>query len=532
MDTQDKVKYCKYILQKDNREALPRKPSCKNCLKQVWKWFDSNHNNLELLTTALVGIGMASILFCIGNYFERQNYYNTVLSDYTIFLEKLLVEDRLYYSAINKYLFAESQQIPLAQTERIDEIERKIWRLARANTEMTLRTLSEDDSLGFFGWKPFDWSLLPRRNPERQKILLHLLREAKLGFINQNGQRPEKFLASFFEEINLSRLGPCEKKEDKKCPGLDLDGLPLRLAILQRVNFTGAQLNGAILDSADLKRANLVEVELKKASLVKANLRNAHIRGAELKSANLERANLIGADLHSTNLELAILDGILFDQKTLENILFDGTTRVSIISQLDSDKRDILISRILEGIEQNTFDDTLKTLDRDNIISQLDSESKDKLISTFRHLTLESKENLRLLKSKGIEVKPRFNREPEELNRNNEILLELGFTPERVFYMSDLSGVDLTNAYLVENNLKGASLKNAILKGADLTDAELGGADLMDADLTGATLTRADFTRANLTGVKGANLTNAILCQTTMTTTSTNGQKYEKIGDC
>jgi hypothetical protein len=78
---------------------------------------------------------------------------------------------------------------------------------------------------------------------------------------------------------------------------------------------------------------------------------------------------------------------------------------------------------------------------------------------------------------------------------------------------ADLTGADLTGAYL-----KGADLTGAYLKGADLTGAYLKGADLKGADLTGADLTGADLTGADLTGadltgayLKGADLTGADL---------------------
>ena len=108
---------------------------------------------------------------------------------------------------------------------------------------------------------------------------------------------------------------------------------------------------------------------------------------------------------------------------------------------------------------------------------------------------------------------------------------------------ADLSGANLTNAYLPEADLTGAYLTGALLydanlgladlSGADLTNANLGHAnlyiaDLSDADLTGALLYNANLTGANLTGadLSSANLTNANLSMTDMSYTDLTDARY------
>jgi len=83
---------------------------------------------------------------------------------------------------------------------------------------------------------------------------------------------------------------------------------------------------------------------------------------------------------------------------------------------------------------------------------------------------------------------------------------------------ANLMGANLTDAYLAGANLTGANLTGANLTGANLTDANLAGANLAYANLTGANLTDAYLTDAylagaNLTGANlaGANLTGAYL---------------------
>ena len=72
----------------------------------------------------------------------------------------------------------------------------------------------------------------------------------------------------------------------------------------------------------------------------------------------------------------------------------------------------------------------------------------------------------------------------------------------------DLSGFDLTRAFLRRAQLSSADLSSAILTGADLSDANLTGANLSDANLIGADLSDANLTDADLTD---AILTDAIL---------------------
>lgn len=68
----------------------------------------------------------------------------------------------------------------------------------------------------------------------------------------------------------------------------------------------------------------------------------------------------------------------------------------------------------------------------------------------------------------------------------------------------DLSGADLSHAYLVNADLSGANLSCAKLPGADLSGAVLAGARLASADmshavLVGTDLSRGDLVRTNLT---------------------------------
>jgi hypothetical protein len=59
--------------------------------------------------------------------------------------------------------------------------------------------------------------------------------------------------------------------------------------------------------------------------------------------------------------------------------------------------------------------------------------------------------------------------------------------------LSNLSGVDFTNAQLLFTDLTGSNLKNANFTGADLRFADLTNVELKDAVLTGADVASADL---------------------------------------
>jgi len=65
---------------------------------------------------------------------------------------------------------------------------------------------------------------------------------------------------------------------------------------------------------------------------------------------------------------------------------------------------------------------------------------------------------------------------------------------------ADLSGANLTGAYLSRADLSGADLTGAYLTGANLSRANLTGAYLSGADLSGANLTGANLSRAKING--------------------------------
>jgi uncharacterized protein YjbI with pentapeptide repeats len=101
--------------------------------------------------------------------------------------------------------------------------------------------------------------------------------------------------------------------------GRDLKGAILDLASLPRVDFTGAQLQGALLFRATLQRASLADAQLQGASLDVAKLQGARLDYAQLQGARLDYAQLQGASLFQAQLQSASLDGA-----QLQGASFDG----------------------------------------------------------------------------------------------------------------------------------------------------------------------------------------------------------------
>ncbi len=90
--------------------------------------------------------------------------------------------------------------------------------------------------------------------------------------------------------------------------GRDLKGAIFDLASLPKVDFTGAQLQGAFLYEAQLQGAFLYHAQLQGASLVAARLQGASLKGAQLQGASLDGAQLQEASLVDTQLQGASLN--------------------------------------------------------------------------------------------------------------------------------------------------------------------------------------------------------------------------------
>ncbi len=113
--------------------------------------------------------------------------------------------------------------------------------------------------------------------------------------------------------------------------GRDLKGAIFDLATLPKVDFEGAQLQGASLKSAQLHGASLKSAQLQGASLFEAwlqgaSLEGAHLRGAFLSGASLQGASLDGAQLQGAHVQATQLQGASLDGAQLQGAFLVGAS--------------------------------------------------------------------------------------------------------------------------------------------------------------------------------------------------------------
>ena len=107
--------------------------------------------------------------------------------------------------------------------------------------------------------------------------------------------------------------------------GADLQGASLHDAQLQGASLYDAQLQGARLDGAQLQGARLDGAHLRGASLYDAQLQGASLWGAHLQGASLDRAQLQGASLWDAQLQGASLDSAGLQGAGLQSAALEAT---------------------------------------------------------------------------------------------------------------------------------------------------------------------------------------------------------------
>jgi uncharacterized protein YjbI with pentapeptide repeats len=111
--------------------------------------------------------------------------------------------------------------------------------------------------------------------------------------------------------------------------GRDLRGAIFDLATLTKVDFEGADLEGASLTLAQLQGASLLQAQLQGASLVGAQLQGASLGGAQLQGASLFQAQLQGASLIEAQLQGASLIEAQLQGASLDNAQLQGASLYS-----------------------------------------------------------------------------------------------------------------------------------------------------------------------------------------------------------
>jgi uncharacterized protein YjbI with pentapeptide repeats len=101
--------------------------------------------------------------------------------------------------------------------------------------------------------------------------------------------------------------------------GRDLNGAIFYLASLPKVDFDGAQLQGALLQFAQLEGGSF-----HLAQLQGAQLDNARLQGAMLDEARLQGASLSVAELQGAKLDAAQLQGASLHEASMQGVSLEG----------------------------------------------------------------------------------------------------------------------------------------------------------------------------------------------------------------
>jgi uncharacterized protein YjbI with pentapeptide repeats len=108
--------------------------------------------------------------------------------------------------------------------------------------------------------------------------------------------------------------------------GRDLKGANLAFAGLQKVDFEGAELQGARLYMAQLQHASLQTANLQAASLSFAQLQGAKLDGARLRCALIRDTEVRCASLLNAKLQNASLDGVQLQGASMSGAEFQDAS--------------------------------------------------------------------------------------------------------------------------------------------------------------------------------------------------------------
>ena len=206
--------------------------------------------------------------------------------------------------------------------------------------------------------------------------------------------------------------------------GVDLSGINLRQAILDRANLKNTVFASAGQEKQDWTRkkaiGNLTEANLQSADLTKAFLSNVLLKEANLLHASLNRADLSGAQLQNSNLSSAKLIGASLEKAMLEGASLTGAN--------------LTTAKLSKANLAGTNLGKIKALGADLSFA-----------------------NLAQATANGGDF--------SEANFSNANLVEMKLSS------AQLQGANLRNAELVNANLQGANLSFADLQGANLAGA-------------------------------------------------------------
>ena len=258
---------------------------------------------------------------------------------------------------------------------------------------------------------------------------------------------PIVLLSSSAQAFNPEELAQFLKTN--QCQNCDLSNAPLDRLNLSGANLQGAKLYNAILTGTNLSNANLQGANVQGANLNDAYLYRANLSGTNFSNANLQKAYLRETTLIDTNFSRADLRSVDLQGNNLGQAMFSGSN--------------------LSGANLS------KTIGI-AIVSTRISNSQPALSNLAPHLICPTPV------ANQLSYVPNL----DDLNKDAEMS---GFKIQT----TDFTGVNMT-----DTNLENSVLMNSNFSNVDLTGANLRSACLLRVKFTGAKLDRTNWTAARL----------------------------------
>jgi len=175
------------------------------------------------------------------------------------------------------------------------------------------------------------WFPFPK--PDRELVTLHrLVFESKVDETTRHRRLPFSSTLVLTGFNVLEGLGIDDPKKAEwrdfvfRARGRDLRGAIFDFAVLTKVDFTGAKLEGASLGAAQLQGSSLFQAELQGSTLDLVHFPGGSLIDARLEGASLDDADLQGALLNDAQLEGASLGGAHLEGASLIDAHLEGAS--------------------------------------------------------------------------------------------------------------------------------------------------------------------------------------------------------------
>jgi len=152
--------------------------------------------------------------------------------------------------------------------------------------------------------------------------------------------------------------------------------------------------NGRLIERLDFTYAELRNLSLKGADLIQIDLSNADLRNSSFNGIDFEKANLQNTWLHETNLTYASLKEANLEHAVLQNAILDySNLQNANLSSADLRNVSLVKTKLLDADFTNAR--VNKTFEQD-VTQQLNAAQREWLFSTFEVIEIE-KNNFQLL---------------------------------------------------------------------------------------------------------------------------------------